>query len=118
MSRIAQVLKQLQAERDRMIREVERLDTAIGALGGTGRDHSGSTTTARSRRRFSAATRRRMAASQRARWVKRNQPKARKPKRAMSQAARNRIATTQRARWAKLKQKRLAQTALQKKSAA
>lgn len=99
MSRIAQVLKQLQAERDRMIREVERLDTAIGALGGTGRDHPGSTTTARSpRRRFSAATRRRMAAAQRARWAKRNQLKARKPKRAMSQAARNRIATAQRAR--------------------
>lgn len=112
VSRIAQVAKQLQVERDRMQKEVERLTAAIDALNAASRgDHFSRAIGPRrrrmSRRSFSAAARARMAAAQRARWAKaRKHSVLRRPKRVMSQSERNRIAAAQRARWAKLKQKR------------
>jgi hypothetical protein len=98
------VLKQLQAERD-------RLDNAIKAIEGIGRDDTRSARSTggrRGRRRLSAAGRARIAAAQRARWAKKRRQKTkatgvergRKP-RHMSAAARAKIAAAQRARWAK-----------------
>jgi hypothetical protein len=61
---IATVVRQLRSERRRAANEVERLDAAIAALGGStyGRRNGDS--------RMSAAARERIAAAQRARWEK------------------------------------------------
>jgi hypothetical protein len=73
MVNLAGVLKGLTAQRNQLKQELDRLDTAIGAL--TGMNGRGGKT-ARSaglgapRRRMSAAGRRRIAAAQRARWAK------------------------------------------------
>jgi hypothetical protein len=79
MANLSAVVTQLRRERDRVSRELERLENAISAL-----DHIGARST---RGRNSAATR------------------ARKPRRRLSAAARARIAAAQRARWAKVKAK-------------
>jgi hypothetical protein len=121
VSRIAQVVHQLEVERDRMQKEAERLAAAIDALNAASGDYLGRAVGPRrgrrSRRGFSAATRARMAAAQRARRARaRRQPVLRRLKRASSQSARNRIAAAQRARWAKLKQKRSQAKPQQRKS--
>lgn len=108
MANLSAVLKQLQSERDRAARELERLDNALAALNHLGGRANGrrSAATHRGRRgrlRFSAAARARMAVAQRARWAKAKQRKPARAQRRMSAAARNRIAAAQRARWAKLK---------------
>ncbi len=108
MVNLSAVLKQLQSERDRAARELERLDTVVTALNhlGVGRNGRRSAATSRgskARPRFSAVVRARMAAAQRARWAKIKLSKPAKAQRRMSAAARNRIAAAQRARWAKLK---------------
>jgi hypothetical protein len=79
MANISGVVTQLRQERDRLSREVERLDNAIAALGDI---------TGRSNGRTSASSRR-----------------GRRPRRKLSAAARARIAAAQRARWAKVKAK-------------
>jgi len=66
MANLTTITRQLRDERNRVQRELERLDAAISALArldsrGAGR---------RPRRRMSAAARRRIAAAQRARWAK------------------------------------------------
>ena len=92
MANLAEVLKELQQERN-------KLDEAIRVIGGlVSGNHNGAQ---RAKRTLSVAARERIAAAQRARWAKARGVKASPPKRAMSQAARNRIATAQRARWAK-----------------
>lgn len=118
VSRIAQVTKQLEVERDRMQKKVERLTAAIDALNAARGDHFSRPRRRRmSRRSFSAAARARLAAAQRARWAKtRKQSVVRRPKRVMSQSARNRIVAAQRARWAKLKRKQSQAKPQQKKS--
>jgi hypothetical protein len=73
MANLSAVMKQLRNERERIARELERLNNGIAAL-----DHIGTRATRgrraprgrRGRRRFSAAARARMAAAQRARWAK------------------------------------------------
>lgn len=62
MDNMAGVVQQLKQERARAQKEVERLDAAINALGGTLSTRGG--------RRLSAAARKRIAAAQRARWAK------------------------------------------------
>ena len=79
MANISGVVTQLRQERDRLSRELDRLDNAIAALGHIG---------GRSNGRTSAATRR-----------------GRRPRRKLSAAARARIAAAQRARWAKVRSK-------------
>lgn len=121
MSRIAQIMRQLKVERDRMQKELERLATAIDALHAAGGDHFRRAVRPRrdqpSRRGFSAGTRARMAAAQRARWaIAKKHSVLRRPKRVMSQSARNRIAAAQRSRWAKLKEKKSQRKPQQKKS--
>ena len=72
MSNLSQVLSELQNERNRMQREVQRLDGAIAAIGGlVGRGRPGGKSRASGpRRRLSVAARRRIAAAQRRRWAK------------------------------------------------
>jgi hypothetical protein len=72
MRSLSQIVGELEAKRDVVQRELNRLNTAIGALRG-GNAMGGSTTTAgaspRLRRTLSAAARKRIAAAQRARWA-------------------------------------------------
>jgi peptidoglycan hydrolase CwlO-like protein len=69
------ILQSLKSERDRLQKDVNSLNAAINALGGsTGR------TTASKRPILSAAARARIAAAQRARWAKVRAKKAGKAK--------------------------------------
>jgi hypothetical protein len=124
MANLSGVVEQLKAARAEAVKEVERLDVAIAALGNLdGSSRRGRTVRlrgvltpepARPRRTMSASARRRIAAAQRARWARvRQQGKAetgsgkstRTPvKRTLSASARKRIAAAQRARWAKQRQ--------------
>lgn len=98
---LTNVVKQLQQERARAAKEVERFDAALAALNGSANQRGAGS------RRLSAAARARIAQAQRARWAKfrgTSQPAAAMSspqKRTLSSAARKRIAATQRARWAK-----------------
>jgi len=100
MANFDAIVKQLEAERD-------RIDSAIQALRGIGQTSSGS----RPKRHISAAGRARIAAAARARWAKAKGRQKVVPiaqagkagKRTMSAAARRKIAASQRARRAKIK---------------
>ncbi len=107
MANIAEMVKELQQERD-------RLDQAIGALAplaGISKTSSVRGGAGGPRRTLSAAARRKVSLAQKARWARlraensaKGQPSTVNPgKRTMSAAARRKIAATQRARWAKLK---------------
>ena len=109
MVNIAEVVKDLQRER-------EVLDKAIAALAPlAGKNGAGSSSNSE-RRTLSAAARRKIAAAQRARWArfhattsaKSGSRRAPKPVRMMSVAARRKIAAAQRARWAKVRQQKAA----------
>src|SRR5229473_7537 len=104
MSNLAGVVQQLQKERSRVAKDLQRLDSALAALNGEPGKRTGIRT-------LSAAARARIAAAQRARWAKvrsgQNQKVVTMPKkRTMSAAARKRIAAAQRARWAKVRASR------------
>jgi len=62
------VLQTLKSERERLQKEVNRLSSAIKALGGSA--STGRNTATRRRPKLSAAARARIAAAQRARWAK------------------------------------------------
>jgi hypothetical protein len=105
------VLQTLKSERDRLQKDVNRLNAAINALGGIA---STGHITASKRPTLSAAARARIAAAQRARWAKvrrKGGKTARKTnvvsmpakKKTMSSAARRKIAAAQRAKWAKIR---------------
>lgn len=86
MANLSAVVSQLRRERERVSRELERLDNAIAALNTIGGRRNGRRSAAatgkrgrRPRRKLSAAARARIAAAQRARWAK---VKARQEKRA------------------------------------
>lgn len=74
MANLRQMLKELEAERNRMQLQLRRLDAAIEALRNV--DHTGRLREPRvrrsrnARRKLSAAARSRIAAAQRARWAK------------------------------------------------
>lgn len=73
MANISGVVTQLRHERERLSRELERLDNAIAALGHIDGRSNGRTAAKRGRRprrKLSAAARARIAAAQRARWAK------------------------------------------------
>jgi hypothetical protein len=98
MGNLSGVVQQLKKERERAQKEVQRIDSALAALGslssnGSSRQHT-----------MSAAARRRISLAQKARWAKQ---KAR-PKRTISAAGRRRIAAAQRKRWAKVKKNKAA----------
>lgn len=67
MPSLTGVLSQLQAERQKMLKEVNKLDHAIGVIRGLN-NSTGSLSAPRSR--MSLAARRRIAAAQRVRWAK------------------------------------------------
>lgn len=76
MSNLANVVQQLEKERDQAQRTIEQLDSALKALSGLdglrGKIGSGgrAQVPGRKRRAMSAAARKRIAAAQRARWAK------------------------------------------------
>jgi hypothetical protein len=89
------IIQQLKSERERVQKQLQRIDQALAALGSTsnGASHT-----------MSAAGRARISLAQKARWAKQKaQGHAAKPKRTMSAAARKKIAAAQRLRWAKVK---------------
>jgi hypothetical protein len=107
------VLQALKSERDRLQTNVNRLNAAIEALGGSA--SIGSFTTKRPA--LSAAARARIAAAQRARWAKLRRQGGKKAqksnvvsmpakKKTMSPAARKKIAAAMKARWAKVRAQR------------
>jgi hypothetical protein len=101
------VLQALKSERDRLQKDVNKLNAAINALGGSA---SLGRTMASKRSTLSSAARARIAAAQRARWAKIRAKGGQKQnvvsmpkKKTMSAAARRKIAAAQRARWAKIR---------------
>jgi|HubBroStandDraft_6_1064221.scaffolds.fasta_scaffold1148919_2 hypothetical protein len=68
MPSLTGVLSQLQAEREKMLKEVSKLEQAIGVLRGL--NHTTGSPSGRSPSRMSLAARRRIAAAQRVRWAK------------------------------------------------
>jgi len=80
MVNLAQVIKDLRAERSRAQKDVDRLEKAIGALqklvGNPGR-HAQENETGK-RRRLTAAARKRISRAQKARWAKIRRQKAAK----------------------------------------
>ena len=105
MGNLSAVVQQLQSERERVRKEVQRIDAALAALGSSGSNGSSR------QRTMSAAARRKISLAQKARWAKqRTNGQSARPKRAISAAGRRRIAAAQRARWVewKAKQKRAA----------
>jgi len=93
MTTLSRVVAQLKAERERVHKEVQRIDAALAALASV-------TTNGTRPHTMSAAARRRISLAQKARWAKQRAPKV---KRVMSAAARRKIAAAQRRRWAKVK---------------
>jgi hypothetical protein len=91
MKHMSIVVLQLKKERDHTQQQLQRIDEALAALGGSSNGAS---------RTMSAAGRRKISLAQKARWAK---TRTAKPKRTMSVAARKKIAAAQRARWAKVK---------------
>jgi len=87
MATLQRAVRELQSERNRLEKELERVDAALSAL-------SSLNSRGRGRGRRGAAGRR-----------------AVRPQRHMSASARRRIAAAQKARWAKLRQERLKKAA-------
>ena len=75
MVNMAGVIASLKKERERAAKELERLDAAIAALGGS---RGGRAVAGRQKRTMSAAARKRIAAAQRARWAKWKAAKSKK----------------------------------------
>jgi len=97
MKHMSVVVHQLKKEREHVQKQLERIDTALEALGSVSSNGAS---------RMSAAGRRRISLAQNERWAK--QKAATPPKRTISVAGRRRIAAAQRARWAKVKSKKAA----------
>ncbi len=78
MRNFQRIVAELQEERSRVQRELNRLENAIVAIRSlTGRNHKAAAHGARwPRSRLSVAARKRIAAAQRARWAKIRQSKA------------------------------------------
>ena len=93
MANLSVVVQQLKKERERVRKEVQRIDAALEALGSLSSNGASRKST------ISAAGRKRISLAQKARWAKATA----KPKRTISLAGRRRIAAAQRARWAKVK---------------
>lgn len=104
MANLAEVLKELQSERDRLNQAISALQPLVSMNGRpaavTGRESKSRT--------LSASARRRIAAAQRERWArvragKREANSAQPRSRVVSIAARRKMASAQKARWAKVR---------------
>jgi hypothetical protein len=69
---LASVVSQLRSERERLTKELSRVDGALKAISGL----TGTNGTGRARRTVSAAGRKRIAAAQKKRWAKWKKQKA------------------------------------------
>jgi hypothetical protein len=83
MATLDRAVKELQSERNRLQRDLERVDAALSALSslnsrGRGRGRTAGRRTVRPQRHMSASARRRIAAAQRARWTKLRQERLKK----------------------------------------
>jgi hypothetical protein len=85
MAPLERAVKELQSERNRLERELERINTALRALSslngagrGRARGRRAGRRIVRPQRHMSAAVRRRMAAAQKARWAKLRQQRLKK----------------------------------------
>lgn len=80
MKNLNSILRQLQGERSRAQKEVDRLDSAIGAFERLGAKNSRAAAPGRPvrKRRLSAAARRRIAQAQKVRWAKYRQQQSAK----------------------------------------
>lgn len=94
MTNMSEVVEQLNAERERVHREIQRIDAALAALGTV------TTTNGTRPRTMSAAARRKISLAQKARWAKQ---RPQKTKHIVSAASRRKMAAAQRRRWAKVK---------------
>jgi hypothetical protein len=105
MANIAEMVKELQQERDRLNQAIE----ALAPLAGTNRTSSARGGSSGPRRTLSAAARRKVSLAQKARWAKlraqnsaKGQPSAVNPgRRPMSAAGLARIRAANKARWAR-----------------
>lgn len=72
MPNLGAIVRELEAQRDRVQKDFERLNAALMALGnlGSGNGRSKRVPAAGKRKPMSAAARRKIAAAQRARWAK------------------------------------------------
>jgi len=83
MASLQRAVKELQSERNRLQRELERVDAALSALSrlnghGRGRRGAAGRRAVRPQRHMSASARRRIAAAQKVRWAKLRQERSRK----------------------------------------
>lgn len=85
MATLDRAVKELQSERNRLEKELERINAALSALSslnsrgrGRGRRRTAGRRTVRPQRHMSAAARRRIAAAQKARWAKLRQERLKK----------------------------------------
>jgi hypothetical protein len=98
------IIALLKAERDKVARQLNGLDTAIQALSG-----SNSARVLHGPRRMSAAARARISASQKARWARTRGQKVvsiAPKRRRISAAGLANIRAAQRARWAKIRRQK------------
>lgn len=85
MATLDRAVKELQSERSRLEKELERVNAALSALAslnsrgrGRGRRRAAGRRAIRPQRHMSAAARRRIAAAQKARWAKLRQERLKK----------------------------------------
>ena len=85
MGMLDRAVKELQLQRNRLERELERVDAALSALSslnsrgrGRGRGRAAGRRAVRPQRHMSASARRRIAAAQKARWAKLRQERLKK----------------------------------------
>jgi hypothetical protein len=103
MTNIADVVRLLKTERDRLTNQLHGISAALSAFGTAYGKQNGA------RGKLSTAARARISAAQRQRWAKVKSGQATsvapapKKRRTMSPAARKKIAAAQRERWAKVK---------------
>jgi hypothetical protein len=104
MANLAEVLKELQSERDRLNQAISALQPLVSMNG----QPQAKTGMVGARRGLSVGARRRIAAAQRARWARvkagKSEASSAKPRfRVVSIAARRKMAAAQKARWAKIR---------------
>src|SRR5579863_5153362 len=95
MADLSSVVQLLKKERERTQKELNQLDAALSALGGSVANGHG--------RGLSAAGRRAISLAQKARWARKHSTAQAQPaprRRKLSLAARKKIAAAQKARWA------------------
>jgi hypothetical protein len=99
MTQLANVVKVLKNEHDRLSKQIQGISAALSAFGAT---YGNSTGTKRGK--MSAEGRERIAAAQRLRWSKvKKATGSTKKRKTMSAAAKKKISLAQKARWSKQK---------------